>query len=1539
MKRLIGTLLPFACLISIFHAVPAEAQIGLTASASQDSAAVVRPGRANAVYLRLAISTSLGTTNLNSLTLTNATTGIGTQAQRDLELGSLRLYLDDGDGVWESAQDTPLAVSSAGGGKIRYTGFNASVGATFGGTTYFHIVGNVPLLARDGDALDLSIESASDMTFQSGMTPGGTYPLRPAGDFPVDGMTAAQISVNPVPAGSILAGTQNALVLDLVLPPNGYEADELQYLNLINEGTAAAGSDIASLRAWVDDGNGIFDPKLDGSLGSLLFTGGSWQKTGLAQPVPAGGLRLFLSVDVADLASEGRTIRLSLPVLGVGMKTGNDGPIDAVVRNPNPQTISGADRVTFTTAALGASVVNPGGTKIQILHVLAKNTYSTVKTLSSLTITNTTTGSGSQENRDGEMSLTLRGDGNNSGTLNNSPNLDPILATATFHNGKATFSGFAWPWNPGQTRHLFVTSDVSLSGAKDLDVLSLNVSGSLDVDFGEPTRAVAVWPLDSGARLTVDGMVSNQVTNIGAPVATVGPGDGPILALDVRVPRNGYATDLLDSLIVENRGDAVLSDIAELRLWRDGGDGTFSGGSGDDRNLGPLTFSGGRWRSALLADTLAGAGTPTSPASHYFVGLTVSASPRDSATVRLAIPVGGIVVRSANDGPIDARVVNPETITISNSPVLVTMQIDLATSSVGQPVGALMVVRNVGSENLNGISPSALVASGVGALTLASGPSPASFNLAPAASDTFRWTYTASGPGDVTLTGYAQGTGSPSNIVHRSLDATSNTHQVFQSVSSIDYTAASSMPATISRGQTDLVPLSLTFTNNGGAQAASVRLLGLRIRLEDGSGAGIVPTDLLTAVAVASGTTVLLRKTALESTGAEVQLTLASPVTVDGTQSVTLSLGLDISPSATASNFRVAIVDSTWFAADDINSGAPVNARLQGSSYPVRSGLGRLVSDAFRLNVAEVPGPPERVGRGQGGVPLLTLRVENPGQSGVTSDVRISAFEVALTDTNGVAVSRASDYLGRIRVRTALQTLADRLVYATDGSTLTLVLSPPLSVPANTPIDVLLIGDMAGSAQLGAFQTLLGDSATFDVSDASSGERVPAVYATATITGPSITVEAAADTLAASGTPRFPPQVTVGKPDVAALTAKLRHPDAPGAARIRVDSLYVQCRDELRRPLTPSAYLDALRVLWNGVQIASVPNPPSTGGTVGVALPSPVLEPGDTDSLDIRVDISAAAPAGYIELAVFAGGIRAADANTGVATAVVPESGTEFPLTSGLTHLVAPARDLVVGLESRMPATLAADGDTITVGRLTLRNVAAASSDSIFLDHLTLRAGDRDFGTVAFGAAASGAVAYVSGVPWAQSATLTADSTQATLVAGSPIGVPPSGSVVVELRTVLRPGATPPTFRVGCDAAGIGVVQPSSALLQVQVQPAPGSTFPMWTEAGSFGGLTLGESYSNYPNPFAGGRQSTTFAFYLRQAGRVTLRIVTPSGDGVATLLDNAARPSGMNQSDLWDGRNGVGRVVRNGVYIAELTVKFDSGSHDRVIRKVAVVR
>ncbi len=190
-----------------------------------------------------------------------------------------------------------------------------------------------------------------------------------------------------------------------------------------------------------------------------------------------------------------------------------------------------------------------------------------------------------------------------------------------------------------------------------------------------------------------------------------------------------------------------------------------------------------------------------------------------------------------------------------------------------------------------------------------------------------------------------------------------------------------------------------------------------------------------------------------------------------------------------------------------------------------------------------------------------------------------------------------------------------------------------------------------------------------------------------------------------------------------------------------------------------------------------------------------------------------------------------------------------------------------------------------------------------------------------------------------QSAALTVDSVTATVAFSPSLRVGPGGPVALELRFITALAGYPAAFRLGCDASDIGVVQPASALLQIAIAAAPGSAFPFWSAAGSFGAATLAQSYSNYPNPFAAGRAPTTFVYYLRSAGRVTLRILTPQGEGVTTLLSDGSRPAGLNQADLWDGRNGKGSVVRNGIYIAELSVAFDDGTRDHARRKVAVVR
>ena len=155
------------------------------------------------------------------------------------------------------------------------------------------------------------------------------------------------------------------------------------------------------------------------------------------------------------------------------------------------------------------------------------------------------------------------------------------------------------------------------------------------------------------------------------------------------------------------------------------------------------------------------------------------------------------------------------------------------------------------------------------------------------------------------------------------------------------------------------------------------------------------------------------------------------------------------------------------------------------------------------------------------------------------------------------------------------------------------------------------------------------------------------------------------------------------------------------------------------------------------------------------------------------------------------------------------------------------------------------------------------------------------------------------------------------------------------------PAAVPAqsSFRLGLDRSGVGVVQPSNPLLGVAVRPIAGRAFPLWTEAGNFTGHDLASSYSNFPNPFAAGRQSTQIVYDLKTNARVTLRLLTARGEGVATLVDDAPRTAGLHQEDRWDGRNGQGEVVANGVYVAELVVRYDDGSSERLLRKVAVVR
>ena len=450
-------------------AAPAWAALSVTVSGTQ-SGTTAYPGFAIRVFT-LSItnndSPTLGTSaTLTSVTFTNGTTssGGGSAAQRDQDWQTLQLWdqipsiIDNGtSGTGTSIQQipdeptpSPIAYATFGNGTARFSGFAEVIKP--GTTVRLYVIGGASLTAHDADDLDLGIASASAMTFSNAGLVNGTFPISPSGDFPVDGMVAAQITRYAVNTPTFAVGSVRNLALDVRLPANGYQADVLQRLAVQNLGSARPGDEITNIEVWLDDGDGAFQPALDTRLGAMGFTGDRWQLSGLSVPLPVGGKRIFVSVDLGELAEAGRTVRLSLPTypsgstdpsfLGVGVSSDDDGPVDQAVSNPSAQALAVVDRVVLAGKPVSAGAIAPGQPGAILLQLVATNTYSVDKTLTALTASNATTGPGTQDERDGELqAVALRADADGDGVLEPT---DPTLATGLFFAGRATFRGFAW---------------------------------------------------------------------------------------------------------------------------------------------------------------------------------------------------------------------------------------------------------------------------------------------------------------------------------------------------------------------------------------------------------------------------------------------------------------------------------------------------------------------------------------------------------------------------------------------------------------------------------------------------------------------------------------------------------------------------------------------------------------------------------------------------------------------------------------------------------------------------------------------------------------------------------------------------------------------------------------------------------------------------------------------------------------------------------------------------------------------------------------
>ncbi len=526
-----------------------------------------------------------------------------------------------------------------------------------------------------------------------------------------------------------------------------------------------------------------------------------------------------------------------------------------------------------------------------------------------------------------------------------------------------------------------------------------------------------------------------------------------------------------------------------------------------------------------------------------------------------------------------------------------------------------------------------------------------------------------------------------------------------------------------------------------------------------------------------------------------------------------------------------------------------------------------------------------------------------------------------------------------MRVQSALGIHAIRTTSPLDGDTLTLVPSPSVRVPVNTPLDLHVLGDVAAAPTPSDVRAWIADSTALTARDYTTRDSIPTSLTAAPLPGRLVHVQARAETLVVRTRPRLAGNIAIGTSAVDVVQLTLRHPGLPGTAAIRLDSLTLHARDAARQPLDPGLYVARLHALSGGVELGAAAPSTGAGDAVSIPLGGPMVTAGETLSVQIQMDIGTGAPAGTLEFLAVGNDLHTVDSNLGIPPDVVGESPADLPLLSGLASLVPPSRELRVGLESTMPAVLVSDGRPVVVARIRLANPAGGSASSVQIEGLRLLASERSGAHVNVGASWSRIQARVVGSLLGTSGALTSDSSSATIAFGAPLGVFAGAPVQLEVEVIPQSHPTSSSVRLGLDASGVGVIQPQSALLQVAVLPEAGGAFPLWTAAGGVGATDLAASFTNFPNPFAAGRDATTIGYYLESSARVTLRVLTITGEVVRTLVNGADQGAGMHQELRWDGRNGSGLSVRNGVYAIELEAAFDDGRRTRAIRKVGVVR
>ncbi len=265
--------------------------------------------------------------------------------------------------------------------------------------------------------------------------------------------------------------------------------------------------------------------------------------------------------------------------------------------------------------------------------------------------------------------------------------------------------------------------------------------------------------------------------------------------------------------------------------------------------------------------------------------------------------------------------------------------------------------------------------------------------------------------------------------------------------------------------------------------------------------------------------------------------------------------------------------------------------------------------------------------------------------------------------------------------------------------------------------------------------------------------------------------------------------------------------------------------------------------------------------------------------------------------------------------------------------ILAGSRSLILNVTHYSPKLSTVTGGQAGITVLALDFSVKQGSDPISIMGLVIHAEDDKNNPVPFGTAFQNL--WYTGGGGINGSMNVAGSSSDMVTLGTALTVPALSSLSVTIGVDMAPQPTAKSVKLSLDGPGsFNAEDPVAPATVAGVTTIGDSTgFPIQSETMAFLSPDVASTFGNYPNPFRAGLESTTIEFNLTTPTEVSLQLYDVMGSKVITLLENKTLSAGL-QRISWDGRNGTGSYVLNGVYYAQLSV-----NGNKYLLKIAVVK